>query len=358
MRVALVHDFLTQLGGAERLLEVFHEIFPEAPVFTLVYDEQSTNSKFKGWDIRPSYLQNFTKLINYKWLLPLMPRAIESFDLTGFDLVLSDSSAFAKGIRVRKPAVHVCYCHTPTRYLWQEPREYVATQRIPFFLKPLVNIYLMKTLKRWDFKAAQGPGTLIANSEEVRGRINKYYARDSVVLHPPVDSNFFQPSIKKESYFLAASRLEPYKRVDLVVDTFNELGLPLKVAGAGSSLKKLKSHAAENIEFLGRVSDEELRDLYSGARAFIFPALEDAGVMVLESLACGTPVIAYNKGGAVEFIQDSVNGVLFEEQSVLSLKNALAKFEGLRFSADSLRAGALPYGKDIFIQTIKEILSS
>jgi len=143
-----------------------------------------------------------------------------------------------------------------------------------------------------------------------------------------------------------------------VVDTFNELGLPLKVAGAGSSLKKLKSHAAENIEFLGRVSDEELRDLYSGARAFIFPALEDAGVMVLESLACGTPVIAYNKGGAVEFIQDSVNGGLFEEQSVLSLKNALAKFEGLRFSADSLRAGALPYGKDIFIQTIKEILSS
>ena len=245
----MVHDFLTQLGGAERLLQVFHQMFPDAPVFTLVYDERKTAGRFRGWDIRASFLQRFSRVVNYKWLLPLMPRAIESFDFAGFDLVLSDSSAFAKGIKVHAPAVHICYCHTPTRYLWQEPDEYVANQRIPFFLKPLVKLYLLKVLRKWDYAAAQRPNVLIGNSREVQARIGKFYGRGSTVVYPPLDTDFFRPTIPKADYFLTATRLEPYKRVELVIEVFNELGWPLKIAGSGSAFEGLKALAKNNVEF-------------------------------------------------------------------------------------------------------------
>jgi len=357
MRIALVHDFLTQLGGAERLLQVFHQMFPDAPVFTLVYDERKTAGRFRGWDIRASFLQRFSRVVNYKWLLPLMPRAIESFDFAGFDLVLSDSSAFAKGIKVHAPAVHICYCHTPTRYLWQEPDEYVAKLGIIFFLKPLVQLYLMKILRKWDYRAAQRPDLLIANSREVQTRIQKFYGRGSTVVYPPLDTDFFRPTIPKADYFLTATRLEPYKRVELVIEVFNELGWPLKIAGSGSAFEGLKALAKNNVEFLGRVGDEKLRDLYSGARAFIFPALEDAGLVVLESLACGTPVIAYGRGGVSEFVRDGENGVLFDEQSAPSIRQALQRFEARVFSGESLRAGAEAFGKEKFISAIQAIVS-
>ena len=332
-------------------------MFPDSPVFTLVYDERKTAGRFRGWDIRASFIQRLARVVNYKWLLPLMPRAIENFDFAGFDLVLSDSSAFAKGIKVRPPAVHICYCHTPTRYLWQGPDEYVANQGIPLFLKPLVKVYLMKVLRKWDYAAAQRPNVLIANSREVQARIERFYGREAAVVYPPLDTEFFHPTKPKGGYFLTAARLEPYKKIDLVIEVFNELGLPLVVAGSGSKLGALRSLAKSNIEFLGRVGDGELRDLYSGARAFIFPALEDSGLMILESLACGTPVVAYRRGGAAEFVKDGGNGVLFDEQSVPSLRQALTRFGKIDFSRESVRAGIEDYGKEKFVSAIKAIIT-
>lgn len=362
MRVALVHEFLTQLGGAERVLEVFHELFPDAPVYTLVYDEQKTDSRFKGYDLRVSFLQKFYQISkSYKWLLPLMPRAIQSFDLSTYDLVLSDSSAFTKGVKVKKPAVHISYCHTPTRYLWQEMDDYVKAA-IPPLVRPLVKPYLKHYLRKWDYRAAQRPGFLIANSLTVQKRIKQYYNRDSEVIYPPVDTEFFKGGNgrkgSKGEYYFTASRLEPYKKIDLVVEAFNRLNLPLKVAGDGTQAQSLKRKAKGNIEFLGRVSDEELRELYGNAKAFIFPALEDAGIMTLESLACGTPVIGFAKGGTAEFIKNEEHGVLFAEQTTPAISSAAKKLATMKFDPEKLRARALEFDKAKFKEKVRACVSA
>lgn len=357
MKVALVHEFLTQLGGAERVLAAFHEIYPGAPVYTLVYDEQKTQGVFAEYDIRPSFLQKLPGMPkNYKWYLPFMARATEAFDLSGYDLVLSDSSAFAKGVRTPKLAFHICYCHTPTRYLWESMDEYVASIPYSSVTKYLAKWYLQMVLRSWDKKAAARPNIFIANSQTVAARIKQYYERDALVVYPPVDAQFFRPLGVKQNYYLTASRLEPYKKIDLVVQTFTKLGLPLKVAGVGTNLPELKKQAGSNIEFLGRVSDEKLRELYSGARAFVFPALEDAGIMVLESLACGTPVIGLNAGGTAEFITEGVNGVLFGEQTVEALSRALERFQKMKLNPLFLREFALQHDKKNFQSRIKVIV--
>lgn len=361
MRVALVHEFLTQLGGAEKVLQAFHELFPEAPVYTLVYDAQKTRGVFKNWDIRTSFLQKLPGMPkNYKRYLPLMIRATEGFDLRVYDLVLSDSSAFAKGVIVKKPTVHICYCHTPTRYLWESMDEYVASIPYSGVTKFLAKFYLKNFLKKWDKQAAQRPDSFVANSKTVQERIKKYYGRDSQVVYPPIDAQFFTPGGEKGNYFFTASRLEPYKKIDLVVEAFAELGWPLKVAGEGTDLPKLKSQYrdSKNIEFLGRVSDEELRKLYREASAFIFPALEDAGIMILESLACGTPVIGLAAGGAPEFIKDGRTGVLFASQTVADVVSAVKRFETLHFDSQVLRQEALEYDKENFKKRIQEVVTT
>ena len=231
MKVALVHEFLTQLGGAERVLQAFHEMFPEAPIFTLIYDRQKTRGLFANWGIRTSFLQKIytppfipplTKGgrggVSYKWLMPLMPRAIEIFDFAGYDLVLSDSSAFAKGAMTKKPTVHICYCHTPTRYLWQDMENYVSSIKYHGLIKAAAKFYLKNHLKKWDYEAAQRPDFFIANSRTVQGRIKKYYNRDSEVIYPPVDTEFFRPlpsslsrpgegrgEVEPRQYYLTAS---------------------------------------------------------------------------------------------------------------------------------------------------------
>lgn len=371
MKVALVHEFLTQLGGAERVLQALHEIFPEALIYTLVYDPERTGGVFKTRDIRTSFLQKLPGMPkNYKYYLPLMPKAIESFDFTGFDLVLSDSSAFAKGVKTKKPTVHICYCHTPTRYLWEVMDEYLSGTKYNFILKTLAKLYLELRLKRWDIKAAQRPDKFIANSQTVKDRIKKYYHRDAEVIYPPVDTEFFKPSPPAplpqageggqgpgEGYFFTASRLEPYKKIDLVVEAFNQLNLPLKVAGSGSQILNLKSKIINpKIEFFGRVTDEELRKLYQGARAFVFPALEDAGIMVLESLACGIPVITLNKGGAAEFIQDEVNGILFKQQTSEAIVAAVKRFDVLTFDSERIRSSVSPFDKAVFKSKIRKLV--
>ena len=358
MKVALVHEFLTQLGGAERVLQTFHELFPDAPVYTLVYDKTPTQGFFDNWDIRTSFLQNLPLAVRkYKWFLPLMPRAAEKFDFSGYDLVLSDSSAFAKGIITKPPTVHVCYCHTPTRYVWQDRDEYIDSLPYPKYIKHYIKYYAIHYMQGWDYKAAQRPNHIIANSRTVQGRIKKYYDRDSQVIYPPVDTAFFRPTGEKGDYFLTASRLEPYKKIDLVIDAFNRLNLPLKVAGDGAEIEKLRGASRPNVEFLGRVSDEELRNLYSGAKAFIFPALEDAGIMPLEALACGTPVIGLNKGGVAEFIKDGEHGVLFADQTIDGIFSAEKKLAMTNFDPEKLRARTLEFDKEIFKEKIRAFIN-
>lgn len=385
MKVALVHEFLTQLGGAERVLQAFHEIYPEAPVYTLVYDEQKTQGVFANWKIETSLLQKLPHGVNnYKWYLALMPKAITRFDFSGFDLVLSDSSAFAKGIVTHEPTTHISYCHTPTRYLWQSLDEYVSSIPYSNLVRWSVKPYLKYYLKGWDYAAAQRPDYLIANSRTVKERIKEYYDRDAEIIYPPVDTEFFRPLPSSlpiswggmeekgalspgdgerwrevvRKYYFTASRLEPYKKIELVVEAFNKSGLILKVAGEGTQAQSLKRKAQKNIKFLGRVSDEELRTLYRGAKAFVFPALEDAGIMVLEALSCGTPVIGFAKGGTAEFIRDGENGGLFGEQSVEAIVQAVKSFEKLSFDRQSLREYALQFDKEVFKSKILDFISA
>ncbi len=356
MKIALVHEFINQLGGAERTLLNFFEIWPDAVVHTVFYDAKKTENLFEPYKKKISFLDSMPGAKAHpKLFLALIPKAIENFKFKDFDLVLSDSSSFAKGAKTQGK-LHICYCHTPTRFLWTESEPYLKAQLYPFFLKWAGNT-LLPLLRKWDYKAAQNVGFFIANSENVRKRIAKYYQRDSVVIPPPVDTEFFRPVGTKQKYFLVASRLEPYKNIELAIDAFNELGLPLKVIGTGTNLVKLKAMAKPNIEFLGRVSDEELRKHYSEAQAYVFPAEEDAGITVVEAQACGTPVIAYGAGGSLETIKEGVTGEFFWGQTVDSLKAAIQNFNPQKYDAQAIRAHAEQYDKLIFQKRIKEFVT-
>jgi glycosyltransferase involved in cell wall biosynthesis len=356
MKVALVHDVLNQLGGAEKVLESFLEIWPNATIHTVFYDEQKTLGKFAAFNKRISWLNNFPFAHKHpKLFVALIPLAFENFKFDDFDVVISDSSSFAKFVNPKK-TLHICYCHTPTRFLWTEP-DYIETQKYPAILKSFGKA-LLPWLKKKDYKAAQGPRFMIANSRNVYHRIQKFYHRESVVIPPPVDTEFFRPDGNKQDYFFVASRLEPYKKIELVIEASNQLGWPLKVAGTGTNSDKLKSKALPNVEFLGRISDEELRKRYSECKAFIFPAEEDAGIMVLEAQACGTPVIAYGAGGALETVLEGQTGMFFKEQTAESLIKTLAAFDLNKFDANTIRLHALKYDKKIFQQRMKEFVES
>lgn len=354
MRIAIAHDSITQLGGAERVLEALHELYPEAPVFTLVYDKK-LKDHFVGWTIVSSplqYLYNFIPKLQY--LLPLIPLALNSFNLKDFDLVISSSSSFIKNLKVPKGVKHISYCHTPTRFLWLEQREYLKKE-VPGFLRPIIALYL-KWLKSWDFKQAQKVDFFWANSENVSARIRKYYHRESEVLYPWVDLTKFYPSTPKEEYYLVAGRLQAHKRVDLVIEAFNKLGKELHVIGTGRDEEHLKSIAKENIFFLGRVGDQQLCNEYSSAKAFIFPQEEDFGLMPLEANAAGTPVIAFGKGGALETVLPDKTGVFFKEQTSDSIIQAITEFEKKTFSAEDLFEQAQRFSKVVFKERIKELL--
>ncbi|MBI2356403.1 MAG: glycosyltransferase [Candidatus Doudnabacteria bacterium] len=355
MKIALVHEFLNQLGGAERVLQNLLEIWPDATLHLLIYDKQKTLGIFEAYKKRLSFLDRLPFAhSHHRWLLPLMPWAVEQFKFEEFDAVISDSSSFAKGVETGG-RLHICYCHTPTRFLWTEPQDYLASQPYPGFVKAIAG-FILPFIRRWDYKAASHPHFFIANSVNVQNRIRKYYNRDSVVIQPPVDTELFHPHGEKENYFFVASRLEPYKKIELVVRAFNDLGLPLKVAGSGTTSVRLRAIARSNIEFLGRVSDEELRQRYSEALAFIFPAEEDAGIMPLEAQACGTPVIAYRAGGALETVREGVTGEFFDRQTPEALKTVLKDFDPKKYNPQVIRQHALQFDKKIFQQKIKSFV--
>lgn len=325
MKVAIVHEWLTIYGGSERVTEVFHEIFPEAPIYCLVYDEDTMPDRFKNYDIRPTFIQKlpFAKR-HYKAYLPIMPRAYEELDLTEYDLVISSSTACAKGVITRSDATHICYCHTPTRYLWEFYYEY--TRNMGKLKKIIISMFIHK-LRMWDRLAADRVDRFIANSNYIAGRISKYYRKDAKVIFPPVNTHLYNISDKDEEYYLIVSRLVTYKKIDIAVEAFNKLGYPLVIIGDGPEREKLEKCAQANIKFLGRLSDEEIRDYYSKCKAFIFPGEEDFGITPVECQASGRPVIAYKRGGALDSVLEGKTGIFFKEQNTESLIDTVKKFE-------------------------------
>ncbi|MDH4330421.1 MAG: glycosyltransferase [Candidatus Moranbacteria bacterium] len=335
-KVAIVHDFLVDFGGAERVLADICSIYPDAPIFTLIHDEGKMRGKFEGKEIKTSFLQKFPKFLRNRkrFLLPFLMVAPETFDLREYDLVISSSSAWSKGIVTRLNTTHIAYIHSPMRFVWDYNERYLKEigSRAGIFKRLVLNY-----VRIWDNQAAQRPDKLIANSAYTQRRIQKYYKRDSEVVYPGVkmiDENELQESssnsqisnLKSQNYFLVVSRLSAYKKVDLVVEAFNKLGLPLVVIGEGEQERHLRKSAAPNVKILGWKSDEEVEKYYAGARAFIFPAVDDFGLTIVESMSHGIPVIAIKKGGAMEIVKEGVNGEFFEAQTVEVISDGVRRF--------------------------------
>ncbi len=353
MKLALVHDYLVQDGGAERVLKAFQEVWPEAPIFVLFYDKKKL-AEFKDKDIRQSFISKLPwGKKKYQWYLPWMPLATERHNLHEFDVVLSSTSAFAKGVLTRPETMHISYCHTPTRYLWTDTHEYIQELKYNRLIKAFLP-KIIHHLRMWDKMSVDRVDHFIANSCTVQHRINKYYRRNSSVIYPPVDTHKFQISSKIGDYYVTGGRLVPYKRVDLVVQVFNRLGWPLKVFGSGPELENLKKTAKNNIEFLGRISDEEKADLLSKTRAFIHPQVEDLGITPIESMAAGRPVIAYPVGGASETVIAGETGVFFPEQTWESLLDCILNFNPDNWDSDKIKQHADKFDLENFKHRVKQ----
>ena len=357
MRVALVHDHLTQLGGAERVLEVLQSLWPLSPTYTLLYDKTTMDTTFGHKDIRTSFLQNIPgALKRMRWLLPLMPVATEHYPLQDYDVIVSSASSFAKGIITNPNAIHICYCHTPTRYLWSDAASYIDELRAPGFVKMFLPI-LQSILRSWDRIAADRVDLFVANSETVRQRILKYYGKDSIVVHPPVSTDEFSISTAPKTAFLIGGRLVSYKRYDLVITAFNRIGVPLIVFGSGPEEAKLRAMANPNIRFVGRVTDAERARLFSEAIAFIHPHEEDFGITAVESMAAGRPVIAYKKGGATETVIEGKTGVFFDEQAWEALADTVLHFDETRFNPTEIKAYAEQFSLQRFRTTMHDLVT-
>ncbi|EKD48190.1 MAG: hypothetical protein ACD_65C00076G0001 [uncultured bacterium] len=352
LKIALVADWLTDQGGAEKVVLALHKIFPSAPIYTSIYNEKSL-PQFKDADVRTSFIQNwpFAKK-KHQLFLKWMPMAFEQFDLSEFDIVISSSHSCAKGVITKPSAVHFCYCHTPMRYVWDDCHRYLKDYPWPSSVKKLAP-YLLHHLRLWDRLAADRVDHFISNSNYIGERIKKYYKRDSKTIYPPIDLSGFKVAEGSGSYYLAVGRLIPYKRFDLIIDAFSHLGFPLKVVGDGPEMKRLKRMAGSNVEFLGFVTDEKLKELYAGCKAFIFPQVEDFGIAPLEAMACGRPVIAYAEGGALETVKEGVSGMFFNTQSVDALVKAVLKFEKKKFDKDEVVKSVADFGMERFEKEIR-----
>lgn len=346
MKLALVHDWLNQMGGAENVLEAMVALYPGAPVYTSMYSPERMPDSYRAWDIRTTWMDRLPGIYSHhQRYLPLYPAAWDGLDLSGYDVVLSNKSGFCHGVQAGG-ALHICYCLAPTRYLWQF-EHYIAREGLSAAtaaaLKPVV-----RRLRRWDYAAAQRVDHFIAISTDIRQRIARFYDRDSVIIYPPVEVDRFEPAARPGNYFLIVSRLVPYKRVDLAVRACTALGLPLVVAGDGRDRERLEALAGPTVEFRGRVPDAELLDLLARCRGFIFPGFEDFGIAPVEAQAAGRPVIAFRGGGALDTVIEGETGVFFDEQTVESLSAALQQFEAMSFSPAACRANAERFSRAVF----------
>lgn len=352
MKVALIYDRVNKWGGAERVLLALHEIFPQAPLYTSVY-----NPKTAGWakifpKVVPSFLQNFPLAkTSHEIYSPLMPIAFESLDLSEYDLIISVTSEAAKGVLTPPHQLHLCYCLTPTRYLWSGYGDYFKTEK-----SRQLSRFLIFYLRKWDKTACQRPDSFIAISKTVQSRIKNYYHHESEIIYPPVDTKKFYPHVgdKNSKYFLVVSRLVKYKKVDLVIDAFNKLGWNLKIAGTGREMNFLKTKAKSNVEFLGQLTDQQLLRYYQNCEGLIFPQEEDFGIVPLEAQACGKPVIAYRAGGAVETVIENKTGLFFDKQTVESLIAKLQSFKTADFKIEDCRKQAEKFSKEKFIIEFKK----
>jgi len=353
MKIALVHDYLAQDGGAERVLKALHEIWPEAPIFVLFHDKKKITS-FPDENIKESFISRLPfGRTSYQWYLPWMPLATESHDLKGFDVVISTSSMFSKGIITSPDTLHISYCHTPPRFLWADHYAYISDLRQNRIIKSFLP-GMIHRLRMWDRMSVDRVDHFIANSKTVQQRINKYYRRESDVIYPPVDTHLFKPQQNVGDYYIAGGRLVPYKRIDLVIKVFNRLRWPVKIFGTGPEMSSLKKIAKSNVEFLGHITDEEKADLLSKARALIHPQLEDFGITAIESMASGRPIIAYSQGGAAETVTPNETGKFFNRQNWESLFDAVLNFNYENWDSQKIREHSLKFNPENFKSGIKK----
>ncbi|HEY8992965.1 MAG TPA: glycosyltransferase [Candidatus Microsaccharimonas sp.] len=361
-KIAIVHDWLTVSGGAEVVVAELHKLFPNAPIYTSVFNAEALPG-LKGLDIRTTYLQEkLPASLRYKHVLwpTLRAKAFRKLDLSAFDVIISSSSAEAKAIRKTRPGqVHIAYIHTPIRYYWSHYEEFKKEFKFGAFtpfIRPIIPM-MVKKMRKLDLESIKDIDVLIANSEVTQSRIKKYYKRSSTVVHPPVDVERFTPPPKGErSGYILWGRHVPYKRFDLAVEAANQLGAQLTIIGSGPDTARLKKLAGPTVKFTGRVSDKELVRLAQSAKGFLFPNEEDFGISAVEALAAGTPVIAYAKGGALDIVQDGETGVLFKQQTVESLVAAMKRFETLSFLPATLHRKAKRFDKSLFDTRIQKIV--
>jgi glycosyltransferase involved in cell wall biosynthesis len=361
MKTALVIDWMvTSIGGAEKLNQSICEIF-HPDIFTLVKDEKElAHTIFERYNIKSSFIQRlpFAKK-KYRSYLPLFPLAIEQFDVSNYDLVISSSHSIAKGIITHSDQLHICYCNTPIRYAWDLYYQYLSDAKLKKGIKGALAKFFLHYIRQWDYTNSVRVDEFIANSKCVAKRIKKIYGRESKVIYPPVNTSYFSFHPKKDNYYVAASRLVPYKKIDLIVDAFSKLlDHKLLVIGDGPQKKQIMKKATKNIEILGSVSDSELKTYLQNARGFIFASHEDFGILPVEAQSCGTPVIAYKKGGALETVIDQKTGVFFDHQTPESLIGALKNFEKNigKFDLASIRAHALKFDVDYFKKEMKQFI--
>ena len=355
--IALVHDWLNQVGGAEDVLAEMHTLFPQAPIYTSIYAAEKMPAAMRAWDIRPGWMDRLPGIHqHHQPYLPLYPLAFGRLDLTAYDVVISNKSGFCHGVRVREDAYHIDYCLTPTRYVWM-PDAYLEQEGLGRAVE-LATKPLLAWLKRWDYAAAQRVTHFVAISREVQERIRRFYHRESVIIYPPVDTRRFRPSGEPpEPFFLVLSRLIPYKRIDLAIEACNQVGCRLIVAGEGRNRPALEALAGPTIEFLGRVSDAEAEDLMARCQAFIFPGLEDFGITPLQAQAAGRPVIAYGAGGALDTVIPGVTGEFFYEQTPEALAQVLAAFDPSRYDPAACRANAERFNAERFRRELGEYVA-
>jgi len=360
MKTALLHDWLVGIAGGEKVLSALYEIYP-SPIFTLLKDEKALRgSLFEKTKIHTSFIQKLpfarSKYRNY---LPLFPLAIEQFNLQEFDLIISSSHCVAKGVLTHANQLHICYCHTPLRYGWDLYHAYLKESNLRSGLKGIIAKIFLHYLRIWDHQAAARVDEFIANSQYVALRIKKTYGRTAKVIYPPIDTDFYRLSLKKENYYVTASRMVPYKKMDLIVEAFAQMpDKRLIVIGDGPERKKIEAKAKKNVEFLGYVSDEVLKEFLQTAKAFVFAALEDFGIVPMEAMSCGTPVIAFNRGGIRETLVENQTGLFFQEQTVPSIIRAVQEFEKKQeiFAPLKIRHHALSFSKKRFQQECRAFI--
>jgi glycosyltransferase involved in cell wall biosynthesis len=366
-KIALVHDFLFTYGGAERVLHALHQMYPEAPIYTLLAEPEIVAAHFPKATVYTSSLQRSPLRSKPAWLVAAMPKAIEEFDLSAFDTVISSSGAFSHGIITGPHTRHISYCHSPMRYVWDWHAEYIAEKGMSTPFRKFLAEQVLSKLRIWDYVASKRVDMWIANSSVVQQRIRKFYGQESQIIHPPVDTDFFDPekavSDTKERHVITASRLSSYKKIDQMIEACSACDIPLKIIGSGTERQRLENLAVSRkaqVTFLGSTSEEEKRNLIAGSNCFLFAAEDDFGIAPVEALSLGIPVLAYGRGGAVEYVINGVNGYLYNEQTSRALTESLSLFleKGVQSSSNEIRESALRFSLRNFQKAIAKVVAN